>query len=56
MDIKQVGAEAFERFKGKRDGTLWYYQQLAGIFTSPPVPKALLREFQDAVQAMHERG
>ena len=32
-DLKTVGPAVFERFKAGKEGTLWYYQQLAEIFT-----------------------
>lgn len=28
-DLRQIGAEVFTRFTGRRDGTLWYYRGLA---------------------------
>jgi (p)ppGpp synthase/HD superfamily hydrolase len=31
-DLNYVGAEVWERFAGKRTGTLWYYRALAEIF------------------------
>ncbi|MBS0382341.1 MAG: HD domain-containing protein [Proteobacteria bacterium] len=30
----EIGAAVFERFTGKRDGTLWYYRELARIFSA----------------------
>jgi (p)ppGpp synthase/HD superfamily hydrolase len=31
-DHRQIGDEIWRRFKGGRDGTLWYYQELARVF------------------------
>ena len=31
-DYRQVGEPIWERFQGKRDGTLWYYRALVGEF------------------------
>jgi (p)ppGpp synthase/HD superfamily hydrolase len=31
-DLRKQGLEVFERFKGKRDGTLWYYRSLVSGF------------------------
>ena len=31
-DLKAQGPSTFERFKGDRDGTLWYYRSLARLF------------------------
>jgi (p)ppGpp synthase/HD superfamily hydrolase len=39
-DLKSVGKIVFERFSTKKDGTIWYYQSLAGIFEKRKVPMA----------------
>src|SRR5690625_2013743 len=39
-DLETVGAEVFERFKAGREGTLWYYGELAHIFKAKNVPPA----------------
>lgn len=31
-DYREIGDAVFERFSGKRDGTLWYYRALLGEF------------------------
>lgn len=33
-DLRAVGPDVFSRFKAGREGTLWYYHQLAGIFAA----------------------
>lgn len=35
-----VGAVVFDRFTGKRDGTLWYYRELTRAFTERKAPMA----------------
>jgi (p)ppGpp synthase/HD superfamily hydrolase len=35
-DYRELGEPIFERFKGKRDGTLWYYRALANEFKRRP--------------------
>jgi hypothetical protein len=40
----------FDRFTGRRDGTLWYYDELAGIFADKGVAPA--RSLNRAVAAM----
>lgn len=49
-DLTEVGPEVFKRFSTGRDGTLWYYGELAKIFTrrGARMAPALAR----AVQAM----
>lgn len=39
-DLKSVGQVVFERFSTKKDGTLWYYRSLAGIFETRNLPIA----------------
>jgi (p)ppGpp synthase/HD superfamily hydrolase len=31
-DVRAVGEQAFERFQGKKEGTLWYYRTMVGVF------------------------
>ena len=31
-ELRRNGLEVFERFSGKKDGTLWYYRALVGAF------------------------
>ena len=45
-----IGAKVFDRFTGKRDGTLWYYREIANVFTERGVPMA--GELQSVVRAM----
>lgn len=35
-----IGAGVFERFTGKRDGTLWYYREIARVFADRKAPMA----------------
>lgn len=40
-DYRQVGDALWDRFRGKRDGTLWYYTELARVFVQlKPGPQA----------------
>jgi (p)ppGpp synthase/HD superfamily hydrolase len=40
-DLVTVGPAVFERFTAKRDGTLWYYNELAKVFTARRSPVAV---------------
>jgi (p)ppGpp synthase/HD superfamily hydrolase len=52
-DLRQHGAAVFDRFTGKRDGTLWYYESLAEQFARHhPLP--IVAEFRRAVAEMKE--
>jgi (p)ppGpp synthase/HD superfamily hydrolase len=31
-DLREIGDDLWERFTGKKDGTLWYYRSLVGAF------------------------
>lgn len=54
-DYRQLGDEVWQRFKGGRDGTLWYYRELVGAYrqagTSP-----LVEELALVVEAMHQQA
>ena len=39
-DLQSVGPTVFNRFSAGRDGTLWYYRQLAKIFSRRRAPMA----------------
>jgi (p)ppGpp synthase/HD superfamily hydrolase len=39
-DLRQLGDALFDRFTSGREGTLWYYDELAGIFTDKSVAPA----------------
>lgn len=39
-DLLAIGPAVFDRFTAKKAGTLWYYNELAGIFTARQAPMA----------------
>lgn len=45
-----IGAKVFDRFTGRREGTLWYYQEIANVFTKRGAPMA--GELQSVVETM----
>ncbi len=51
MENPQVGIAVFDRFTGRRDGTLGYYESLARIFAEHDVPTAPV--FDAVVARMH---
>jgi len=56
-DLRREGASVWERFSGKKDGTLWYYVSLVDAFHAadlPPHAKELLWEFEDTVREIEE--
>ena len=50
-DYEMVGEQLWSRFKGGREGTLWYYRALADAFRGR-VPKLLWQRLEDAVCAI----
>jgi (p)ppGpp synthase/HD superfamily hydrolase len=50
-DIRTHGLNVFDRFKGSRAGTLWYYKSLAEVFKRL-LPTPISRDLHDAVQLM----
>lgn len=53
-DHRASGPAVWQRFTGGRDGTLWYYRELAAIFArrGPAGPAALLGELAAAMQRL----
>jgi (p)ppGpp synthase/HD superfamily hydrolase len=49
-DLRAIGPAVFDRFTGKRDGTLWYYREIGDVFTQRGAPMA--GELQNVVEAM----
>jgi hypothetical protein len=49
-DLREHGDEVWARFKGGKDGTLWYYRAVAEA-TTPSTPElvALLGEYEAAI-------
>jgi len=54
LRVPAVGAKVFDRFTGRRDGTLWYYHEIAKVFTERGVPMA--GELQSVVHTMEGNG
>lgn len=49
LDLARIGGKLFERFNAGREGTLWYYRELASRFTAlgSPVAGELDREVSE---------
>jgi (p)ppGpp synthase/HD superfamily hydrolase len=62
-DMVTIGPTVFDRFTAKKDGTLWYYTELAKIFTDAEAPMskqlaltvAQIRELAEKVHVGHNR-
>jgi (p)ppGpp synthase/HD superfamily hydrolase len=52
-DVRQQGVQAFDRFNGKRDGTLWYYDALSRTFLAQE-PDDMARELDRIVEQLYE--
>lgn len=52
LDLHLSGESTWDKFKGKKSGTLWYYQTLAKIFDDAPFP-LLKNELRNLVDEMH---
>lgn len=50
-DYQRVGEELWGRFRGGRDGTLWYYRSLAEIFSGSG-PSGLAGQLREVVDEM----
>ncbi|RLD08959.1 MAG: phosphohydrolase [Chloroflexota bacterium] len=53
-DLHITGENTWDKFKGKKSGTLWYYQSLAKTFDDAPYPilKNELRNLVDEIQTL----
>jgi len=54
-DYRVVGESIWERFNGRREGTLWYYRALLKEFQRGK-PNRLVREFELAVRELEARA
>lgn len=50
-DFKSIGEKVFERFAGRKQGTLWYYRTLADTFLRLG-PAALARQLDETVREL----
>lgn len=53
-DLRDQGDQLWSRFKGGKDGTLWYYKELAERFSRLVVPKSLVEELNCTVTTMRQ--
>lgn len=52
-DLKSTGAETWKRFRGGREGTLWYYRSIAdAVRPADERTRALAAEFREAVDEL----
>jgi (p)ppGpp synthase/HD superfamily hydrolase len=51
-DLRQHGPATWTKFKGGRDGSLWYYRTLAEIFSKSDLPSGLVDELRRTVETM----
>ncbi len=54
-DYREVGESIWERFRGKRDGTLWYYRALADEFGRTK-PNRLVKELERVVRELEREA
>jgi len=47
-DVQNNGVAVFDKFRGKREGTLWYYRSLVTVFKQVST-NAMVREFEHVV-------
>ena len=51
MDLQRSGAEVWSRFKGGKNGTIWYYRQVAKILRRAG-PRELVAELEEVVEEL----
>ena len=55
MDLREFGPSVWERFKGRRDGSLWYYHGLIEAVRGR-APRALVSELDRTVAELEQAG
>ena len=55
IDYRQIGDDLWNRFRGGREGTFWYYRALSAIYAEK-LPGALASEFERTVAAFADVG
>lgn len=51
-ELRQIGDRTWEKFSGRKDGSLWYYATIAEVFHRLDVPKPLLEDLDRTVAEM----
>ena len=49
-DLSQEGEETWKKFKGGKEGTLWYYQTLLGLFLETKADSWMVQELKQIVE------
>lgn len=58
-DYREVGDKVWDKFQGRRDGTLWYYRELVRAFRAAPSdPRVdhVVDELERVVHALHRKA
>ncbi|HEY4311836.1 MAG TPA: HD domain-containing protein [Pirellulales bacterium] len=53
-DLRERGVVTWEKFRGGRDGSLWYYRTLADFFKTTNLPRGLVEELLRTVATMEQ--
>jgi GTP pyrophosphokinase len=53
-DYRILGESVWERFQGKKEGTLWYYQSLVRAFSQVDSSQSLIEEFKIVVSELEK--
>jgi (p)ppGpp synthase/HD superfamily hydrolase len=51
-DLRRIGDRVWSRFKGRKEGTLWYYREILAALEEPG-PNPLVEELGRTVRQMH---
>ncbi len=53
-DLRAIGGDLWSRFKGGKDGTLWYYRALVDAFNRHNAPAGIVDELDRVVSEMEQ--
>jgi (p)ppGpp synthase/HD superfamily hydrolase len=55
MDVREQGPDVWQRFQGKRDGSMWYYRALTEVFRGR-VAKGMIAELERTYADLEQAG
>lgn len=53
QDYRRIGDQLWDRFHGKKDGTLWYYQQIIQMLANKCSKQYLFQQLKHTVAEIH---
>jgi (p)ppGpp synthase/HD superfamily hydrolase len=55
-DLQTKGNQTWEKFNGKKEGTIWYYHALADIFSASDISSPMCEELNQTIKSIDSFG